>query len=126
MVICRFAYWDGGNNSGGGGGGGGGSVCQGSLEVRTFAVPGWNDTLGAGRRWPGHSRVNHNKYIVTDSVANIATSNFAWSYFRTTVGTSLNVESAALAGGLMRVFDRDWDSKYAAPLPPAPAAAAWS
>ena len=35
--------------------------CRGGLEVRQFIVPGWNQTLGVARAYPGHSRVNHNK-----------------------------------------------------------------
>ena len=91
-------------------------TCQGSLEIRTFVVPGWNETVGVGRTFPGHSRVNHNKYIVSDSTANIATSNMAWSYFRTTVGTSINIESKSVAKELMAIFDRDWHSQYVVPL----------
>ena len=91
--------------------------CRGSLEVRVFTVPGWNSTLGAARAWPGHSRVNHNKYIVTDSTANIATSNMAWSYFYTTLGASINIRDPEIAKSLMqRVFDRDWDSAYASAI----------
>ena len=88
--------------------------CRGSLEVRIFEVPGWNSTQGPDRLYPGHSRVNHNKYIVTDSVVNIATSNMAWSYFYTTLGASINFQDTTLARGLMNtVFDRDWNSIYA-------------
>lgn len=87
---------------------------RGSLKVRSFTVPGWNDTVGAGRRWPGHTRVNHNKYIVSEDVANVATSNMAWSYFATTLGASVNIQQPQLAAGLQNVFDRDWESQYAA------------
>ena len=90
--------------------------CEGTLEVKTFVVPGWNSTLGRGRKFPGHSRVNHNKYIVTENTANVCTSNMAWSYFRTTVGASLNVQSITVAKSLMDVFDRDWESRYASPV----------
>jgi phospholipase D3/4 len=75
-----------------------------------------NDTVGSSRRWPGHARVNHNKYIVTDTVANIATSNMAWSYFATTVGASINIEDEKVAESLEQIFDRDWHSEYAAPI----------
>ena len=108
-AVCR--------GSGGDGGGDGTATCAGSLEVRKFSVPGWNDTMIEGqRRFPGHSRVNHNKYIVSETTANIATSNMAWSYFYTTVGTSLNVRSPALAAQLTAVFDRDWVSQYSSSI----------
>ena len=89
------------------------SACQGSVEIKYYAVPGWNSTVGPTREFPGHSRVNHNKYIVSEHTANIATSNMAWSYFATTVGTSLNVQDKSVASALGAIFDRDWNSIYA-------------
>ena len=68
------------------------------------------------------------QYIVSDHVANIATSNMAWSYFRTTVGSSINVDGRTgqrgnessrdigmpqLVTQLRGVFERDWQSQYA-------------
>jgi phospholipase D3/4 len=50
----------------------------GSLEVRLFEVPGWNQTESPNAAYPPYSRVNHAKYIVTDNRVNIGTSNMAW------------------------------------------------
>jgi len=49
--------------------------CKGTLEIREFQLSGWNSTEDASRQFPGHTRVNHGKYIVTDTRANIGTSN---------------------------------------------------
>jgi len=54
---------------------------------------------------------------VTDRRINIGTSNHAWSYFYTTAGSSFNSDHEGLRSTLERVFDRDWDSKYAVALP---------
>lgn len=55
----------------------------------------------------------HAKLSLFLSKANIATSNMAWSYFATTVGTSLNVRDASVASSLEAIFNRDWNSIYA-------------
>lgn len=89
---------------------------KGKLEIKRFIVPGWDDTSGPERRYPGHSRVNHPKYIVTDSRLNIGTSNMSWRYFANSAGTSLNCTHASLVKGLQASFDRDWESRFAQPL----------
>ena len=44
-------------------------MSAGQLEIKLFMVPGWNSTSGSKRKFPGHTRVNHTKYIVTDMYA---------------------------------------------------------
>jgi phospholipase D3/4 len=62
------------------------TMQAGRLEIRRFRVSGWQSTeahsgsqahekASRPRAYPGHSRVNHTKYIVTDRRANIGTSN---------------------------------------------------
>lgn len=71
-----------------------------------------------------HSRVNHNKYMVTDKVAYIGTSNWAGDYFVNTAGVSLVVSQHAphsvwnttLQSQLKAIFNRDWDSEFAVRL----------
>ncbi len=92
------------------------SVVCGSLEIRLFRVPGWDDTEGADRKFPGHSRVNHTKYIVTDERINIGTSNMTWGYFTNTAGSSFNADHTGLVAKLQEIFDRDWNSQYTHPL----------
>jgi len=102
------------------------NMQAGRLEIRRFRVPGWQSTeVRSGsyphereshpRAYPGHTRVNHTKYIVTDRRANIGTSNMTWDYFSGTAGSSFNTDQAALVQKLQEIFDRDWDSDYATP-----------
>lgn len=75
-----------------------------------------------------HSRVNHNKYMVTDNTAYIGTSNWSGDYFTTTAGIGIsllcdsNVDvqedeygctNSSLRGDLVNIFNRDWNSPYA-------------
>ena len=64
-------------------------------------------------RFPGHTRVNHTKYIVTDRRVNVGTSNMTWDYFSGTAGASLNATHPSLVTTLQQLFDRDWRSDYA-------------
>jgi phospholipase D3/4 len=88
-------------------------MSAGQLEIKLFTVPGWNSTSGSNRRFPGHTRVNHTKYIVTDRRINIGTSNMTWDYFASTAGSSFNTDHSELIRTLQAVFDRDWASSYA-------------
>ena len=110
--------------------------CAGSLAVRQFFVPGWNETrttaVGGGAAvggggsvaddgsaaWPSFSRVNHAKYIVSEARGNVGTSNWEGGYFYQTAGASLNTDDAALVRAAQEVFDRDWESAYSVPLAP--------
>ena len=94
----------------------GANPCAGRLEIRLFALPGWNRTGAGPRDYPAYSRVNHQKYVVTDARANVGTSNMAWGYFYQTAGTSFNTDDAELRGALAEIFDRNWRSAYATPL----------
>jgi phospholipase D3/4 len=88
-------------------------MTAGQLDIKQFIVPGWNSTIGSLRRYPGHTRVNHTKYIVTDRRINIGTSNMTWDYFSSTAGSSFNADHSGLVRTLQSVFDRDWASSYA-------------
>jgi phospholipase D3/4 len=88
-------------------------LSAGQLEIKQFIIPGWDDTVSAHRKFPGHSRVNHTKYIVTDRRINVGTSNMTWDYFSSTAGCSFNTDHPNLVRTLQSVFDRDWASPYA-------------
>ena len=88
-------------------------MSSGQLEIKLFMVPGWNSTTGSNRKYPGHTRVNHTKYVVTDRRINIGTSNMTWDYFASTAGSSFNTDQPELVRTLQAVFDRDWASSYA-------------
>eukprot|EP00128_Syssomonas_multiformis_P003961 Colp12_sorted_trinity150504_noHs@7843 len=59
------------------------------------------------------TRVNHAKFMVTDQVALVTTSNWIGDYFTTTAGISFVTASPSLKRDLQGVFDRDWSSPYA-------------
>eukprot|EP00644_Phytophthora_capsici_P003554 jgi/Phyca11/528591/estExt2_fgenesh1_pm.C_PHYCAscaffold_310074 len=93
--------------------------CSGRLEIKLFRVPGWQNTTstaGAKASWPSYTRVNHAKYIVTDTRANVGTSNMEWGYFYTTAGASVNTNHEPTRKALEQVFARNWNSSYAKPL----------
>ncbi|XP_067831250.1 5'-3' exonuclease PLD3 isoform X2 [Heptranchias perlo] len=86
------------------------------VEVRIFVVPATQEQM----RIP-YSRVNHNKYMVTDRVAYIGTSNWSGDYFQNTAGVGLvvnqtdsntRIPSSTVAEQLRDIFMRDWDSPY--------------
>lgn len=87
-------------------------MTAGQIDIRWFIIPGWDSVQGEGRKYPGHSRVNHTKYIVTDQRMHISTSNVSWDYFNTVSGASFNTAHAELRDQLQAVFDRDWNSIY--------------
>ena len=89
------------------------NMSTGQLEIKLFVIPGWDSTTGNSRKFPGHTRVNHTKYIVTDRRINIGTSNMTWDYFASTAGSSFNTDHPELVRTLQAVFDRDWASTYA-------------
>ena len=89
---------------------------QGQIEVKQMILPGSNETEGDARRFPGHSRVNHPKFIVTDRRLNVGTSNMVWGYFTHTIGGSFNTDHPALIRQAQAIFDRDWESVFAQPL----------
>ncbi|XP_077411484.1 5'-3' exonuclease PLD4 isoform X2 [Vanacampus margaritifer] len=71
------------------------------------------------------SRVNHNKYMVTDKVAYIGTSNWDGDYFVSTAGVGLVISQHAphaiwkrdaVQAQLLTVFNRDWYSDFAVNL----------
>lgn len=83
------------------------------IEVRKFIVP----TNPDFDRIP-YSRVNHNKYMVTDVTAYIGTSNWSGDYFINTAGIGTVFESIGdqtsenLRQQLENIFHRDWYSEY--------------
>jgi phospholipase D3/4 len=111
LAACKAAYKD--------------DRCKGSLEVKEYEVPGWKLTEGrtigvnATAAWPSFTRVNHAKFIVSDSRLNVGTSNWEWGYFHQTAGASWNTNASSLVAAAQAVFDRDWQSKYATVVHPA-------
>lgn len=89
-----------------------------SVEVKIFVVP----TSPEQKHIP-FARVNHNKYMVTDRVAYIGTSNWSGDYFVNTAGSALVVNQTCATNAtntmqkrLEDVFMRDWASPYSHPI----------
>lgn len=85
------------------------------IEIKLHIIP-----VGNQSNIP-YSRVSHNKYMVTDKVAYVGTSNWVGDYFTTTAGVGLVISQHApqsvwettLQSQLRAVFNRDWDSEFA-------------
>ncbi|XP_012270908.1 phospholipase D3 isoform X2 [Orussus abietinus] len=88
-----------------------------TIEVKRFVVP----TSPEFDKIP-FSRVNHNKYMVTDIHSYIGTSNWSGDYFLNTAGIGMVFEDVGsknqdgIRQQLEGIFHRDWDSSYAHPL----------
>ena len=94
-----------------------GVVSCGTLEIRRWVMPGWDQTTQGSKgvilsnsnpKYPNFSRVNHTKYIVTDKRVNIGTSNWTWGYFFNTAGASFNSTHSSLIETCKFIFKRDW------------------
>ncbi|XP_032411668.1 phospholipase D3 isoform X1 [Xiphophorus hellerii] len=91
-----------------------------NIDVKIFTVPSTEEQM----KIP-FARVNHAKYMVTDRVLYIGTSNWSQNYFTHTAGVGLvvNQTSPAVKEGQQtlpsqaeQLFLRDWDSDYASQL----------
>ncbi|KAK0149901.1 Phospholipase D3 [Merluccius polli] len=91
------------------------------INVKVFSVP----STPEQKKIP-YARVNHAKYMVTDQVAYIGTSNWSENYFTRTAGVGLVVNQTGsavgpgqttLQGELDQLFLRDWSSSFATALP---------
>ncbi|KAM7418144.1 hypothetical protein PAMA_017675 [Pampus argenteus] len=91
------------------------------IEVKVFTVPSTAEQM----KIP-FARVNHAKYMVTDRVLYIGTSNWSESYFTQTAGVGLVVNQTGSVVGkgqqtlqnqAEELFIRDWGSSYARALP---------
>ncbi|GMI01842.1 hypothetical protein TrLO_g3152 [Triparma laevis f. longispina] len=94
-------------------------MSYGGVEVGVYMMPGWNMTNSTDGIppvgvpvFPGHSRVAHGKFIVTEERVNVGTSNYQWAYFYDTAGTSFNTDHEETVELVQQVFDRDWESEY--------------
>uniref|UniRef100_A0A3B4ENP0 Phospholipase D3-like n=1 Tax=Pundamilia nyererei TaxID=303518 RepID=A0A3B4ENP0_9CICH len=91
------------------------------IDVKIFTVP----STAEQKKIP-FARVNHAKYMVTDRVVYIGTSNWSENYFAFTAGVGLvvNQTGSAVKPGQQtlqsqaeELFLRDWGSEYASTLP---------
>ncbi|XP_017162684.1 phospholipase D3 isoform X2 [Poecilia reticulata] len=91
-----------------------------NIDVKIFTVPSTEEQM----KIP-FARVNHAKYMVTDRVLYLGTSNWSQNYFTHTAGVGLVVNQTGsavnqgqqtLPSQAERLFLRDWDSDYASQL----------
>ncbi|XP_070819147.1 uncharacterized protein pld7 [Chaetodon trifascialis] len=91
------------------------------IGVKIFTVPSTAEQM----KIP-FARVNHAKYMVTDRVVYIGTSNWSENYFTQTAGVGLVVNQTGsevkkgqetLQSQAKELFLRDWTSQYASTLP---------
>uniref|UniRef100_A0A8C1Y2T9 Phospholipase D family, member 7 n=1 Tax=Cyprinus carpio TaxID=7962 RepID=A0A8C1Y2T9_CYPCA len=91
-----------------------------NIHAKVFEVPSTREQ----QRIP-FARVNHAKYMVTDRVVYIGTSNWSENYFTQTAGVGLVVNQTGSAVGqgqqtiqsqMQKIFQRDWHSEYAQTL----------
>ncbi|XP_042594510.1 5'-3' exonuclease PLD3-like isoform X1 [Cyprinus carpio] len=91
-----------------------------NIHAKVFEVPSTREQ----QRIP-FARVNHAKYMVTDRVVYIGTSNWSENYFTQTAGVGLVVNQTGSAVGqdqntvqsqMQEIFQRDWRSEYAQTL----------
>uniref|UniRef100_A0A7E4ZRG0 PLD phosphodiesterase domain-containing protein n=1 Tax=Panagrellus redivivus TaxID=6233 RepID=A0A7E4ZRG0_PANRE len=87
------------------------SLAHGSIDVKLFVVPEYNISVP-------YSRVNHNKYMVSDNTAFIGTSNWSGDYFISTAGISMIIQGtdattkSKVVTDIQDVFWRDWYSEH--------------
>lgn len=85
-----------------------------NVEVRYFIVPPVEPPIP-------YTRVNHAKWMITDNIFYVTTSNWVGDYFVNTAGVGTSIwNNAKLLANATAVFDRDWSSSYSIPLPSAP------
>ena len=75
--------------------------------------------LSFHHRYTYRSTYRHTYRDVSPRV-NFGTSNWQWGYFHNTAGASFNTDAPGLVKSAQAVFDADWESGYAVPLPPGP------
>lgn len=87
-----------------------------SIQVRLYKVPPYTIEID-------HARVNHNKFMVTERVAYVGTSNWSADYFLNTAGVGYVInETESVSNGdtlrasLQAVFERNWNSNYTTPV----------
>ncbi|VDD86126.1 unnamed protein product [Enterobius vermicularis] len=84
---------------------------SGRVEAKLFTVP-----SDAEQAKLSFARVNHNKYMVTDQVAYVGTSNWVGDYFINTAGVGVSFIAPDVVQMLNDVFTRDWNSEYSSPV----------
>ncbi|XP_077865553.1 5'-3' exonuclease PLD3-like [Saccoglossus kowalevskii] len=86
---------------------------RGRIEIKLYTVPSYTEEQ---RNIP-RARLNHNKFMVTDRAVYIGNSDWEGDFFINDSGIGFVIyENGQLQQQLLDVFDRDWNSQYAASL----------
>uniref|UniRef100_A0A0K0DC18 Phospholipase D domain protein n=1 Tax=Angiostrongylus cantonensis TaxID=6313 RepID=A0A0K0DC18_ANGCA len=89
---------------------------RGSIQVGLIEVP--DLQYGA----IPYSRVDHNKYFVTEKAVYIGTSNWTPDYWKYTAGIGMVIraddisQNSTVVNQIVQIFERDWNSDYVTPL----------
>jgi phospholipase D3/4 len=84
--------------------------CTGYMEIKMMKIP--DPTYEV---YP-FTRVNHSKFVVTESQVYISTNNWSRDYFYSTGGISFVSDGKDTRNTLQALFDRDFNSKYSKSL----------
>ncbi|GMS79188.1 hypothetical protein PENTCL1PPCAC_1363, partial [Pristionchus entomophagus] len=93
-----------------------GPCGNGQINARVFEIP------NVGYESIPYSRVQHNKYFVTEKSVYIGTSNWLADYWISMGGIGMGIRSAEegkeeqLVTKMREIYLRDWNSKYATPI----------
>lgn len=84
-----------------------------SVQVKLYKVPPYSMEIP-------YTRVNHNKFMVTESVAYVGTSNWSADYFVDTAGIGYVINETetgnTVRAQLQAVFERNWNSSFTTPV----------
>jgi phospholipase D3/4 len=81
--------------------------CTGSITVKQFHIPN-----AEGYEPIPFTRVNHAKFMVSDNLVYISTSNWSYDYFYRTAGISFVSSHEQIRQTAQTIFERDWSSIY--------------
>ena len=93
--------------------------CSGNITVKIIELPSkflkenqinFKDPVGYEPE--PFTRVNHAKYVVTDQITYVSTSNWSKDYFYHTLGIGLFTTNNKINSDIKNIFLRDWNSKY--------------
>jgi len=67
---------------------------------------------------PNMTRLNHDKYFVTDTTFWTSSANWVGDYFAATADVSINIlNNGPVLARARAIFDRDWTASYTVPIP---------
>lgn len=85
-----------------------------NVEVKVYTIP--NSRISPQAPY---TRVSHSKYVVSDSIAYVTTSNCGADYYLYTGGVSVSIldNTSSAFKDINGMFDADWNFDWAGPIP---------